>query len=135
MRIALGLALLSAACIYACGSSSSSGKGGSAGEIGAAGDSSSDGGKGNGGAGKGNTGGDAGAIGDSGAGGASDVPIVVVVSDAKPHAAGGLVAGGIVAHSKHFTGVFSLGAAPGGNRISSTTKTQLRGGVLGASQK
>ncbi|HEX7451891.1 MAG TPA: hypothetical protein VF294_06380 [Polyangiaceae bacterium] len=142
MRIALGLALLSAACIYACGSSSSSGKGGSAGaDIGAAGDSSSTGGKGNGGAGKGNTSGgdtssDAGSAGtgDSGAAGDTGTPIVVV-STAKPHAAGGLVAGGVVAHSKHFTGVFSLGAAPGGNRISTSANYQLRGGVLGASQK
>jgi hypothetical protein len=137
MRIALGLALLSAACIYACGSSSSSGKGGSAGaEIGAAGDSSSSGGKGNGGAGKGSTS-DAGStgIGDSGAGGDNGDPIVPVISTAKPHAAGGIVAGGVVAHSKHFTGVFSLGAAPGGNRISTSTSYQLRGGVLGASQK
>lgn len=138
MRIALGLALLSAACIYACGSSSSSPKGGSAGaDIGAAGDSSSNGG---GGAGKGNTNGggtnaDAGTTGDSGAGGDTGEPIVPVISTAKPHAAGGLVAGGTVGHSKHFTGVFSLGAAPGGNRISTSTNYQLRGGVLGASQK
>jgi hypothetical protein len=133
MRIALGLALLSAACIYACGSSSSSPKGGSAGtEIGAAGDSSSNGGQGS--AGKGNSAGSTG-IGDSGAGGDNGEPIVPVVSTAKPHAAGGIVAGGIVAHSKHFTGVFSLGAAPGGNRISTSTNYQLRGGVLGASQK
>jgi hypothetical protein len=60
---------------------------------------------------------------------------VPVVSTAKPHAAGGLVAGGVVAHSAHFTGVFSLGAAPGGNRISTSAKYQLRAGVLGASQK
>jgi len=137
MRIALGLALLGAACIYACGGSSGSSKGGSAGaDIGAAGDSS-----GNGTAGKGNSGGDTSSdagsngIGDSGAGGDTGVPIVPVISTAKPHAAGGLVAGGIIAHSKHFTGVFSLGAAPGGNRISTSTKYQLRGGVLGASQK
>jgi hypothetical protein len=140
MRIALGLALLSAACIYACGSSSSSDQGGSAGaDIGAAGDSSSSGG--NGSAGKGNTSGgdtssDAGSAGtgDSGAAGDTGTPIVVV-STAKPHAAGGLVAGGIVAHSKHFTGVFSLGAAPGGNRILTSSSYQMRGGVLGASQK
>ena len=139
MRIALGLALLSAACIYACGSSSSSPKGGGAGaDIGAAGDNSTGG---NGSAGKGNTSGgdtssDAGSAGtgDSGAGGDTGTPIVVI-STAKPHAAGGLVAGGVVAHSKHFTGVFSLGAAPGGNRISTSTNYQLRGGVLGASQK
>jgi hypothetical protein len=137
MRIALGLALLSAACIYACGSSSSSPKGGSAGaDIGAAGDSSSSGGKANGSAGKGDTGGDSGAngIGDSGAGGDNGVPIVVI-STAKPHAAGGIVAGGLIAHSKHFTGVFSLGAGPGGNRIMTSSSYQLRGGVLGASQK
>ena len=136
MRIALGLALLSAACIYACGSSSSSPKGGGAGaDIGAAGDSSSSGG--NGSAGKGNTsGGDAGSAGtgDSGAAGDTGTPIVVI-STGKPHAAGGLVAGGVVAHSKHFTGVFSLGAAPGGNRILTSSSYQLRGGVLGASQK
>jgi len=135
MRIALGLALLSAACIYACGSSSSSGKGGGGGDIGAAGEDNSTGGKGS--AGKGNTsgGGDSGATGDSGAGGDSGEPIPPVISTAKPHAAGGIVAGGTVAHSKHFTGVFSLGAAPGGNRISTSASYQLRGGVLGASQK
>jgi hypothetical protein len=132
MRIALGLALLGAACIYACGSSSSSSpKGGSAGAgIGAAGDSTGSAGKGSGG----NTGSDAGSngLGEAGAGGESEVP---VVSTAKPHAAGGLVAGGVIAHSKHFTGVFSLGAAPGGNRILTSTSYQLRGGVLGASQQ
>lgn len=132
MRIALGLALLSAACIYACGGSSGSPKGGSAGaEIGAAGDSSSNGGsagKSSGSAGNGTVGGDAG---EGGEGGSAPVS---VVSTAKPHAAGGIVAGGIIAHSKHFTGVFSLGAAPGGNRISTSASYQLRGGVLGASQ-
>jgi hypothetical protein len=56
------------------------------------------------------------------------------VSTAKPHAAGGLVAGGVVAHSAHFTGVFSLGASPGGNRIMTSANHQLRGGVIGASQ-
>jgi hypothetical protein len=127
MRIALGLVLLSAACIYACGSSSSSPKGGSAG-IGAAGDNS-------GSAGKGSSDAGANGIGESGAGGDNGVPILPVISMAKPHAAGGLVAGGIIAHSKHFTGVFSLGAAPGGNRISTSASYQLRGGVLGASQK
>jgi hypothetical protein len=137
MRIALGLALLGAACIYACGGSSGSSKGGSAGaDIGAAGDSSSNGGsagKSSGSAGNGTIIGDAGAGGEGGEGGSA--PPVVVVSTAKPHAAGGLVAGGVIAHSKHFTGVFSLGAAPGGNRILTSTSYQMRGGVLGASQK
>jgi len=130
------LGLLGAACLIACGSSSKggggpSGSGGdgsggtenSAGSAGAghkAGSSSTgDAGDGNGG-----NGGDAGAI---------DMP--PVVSSAKPHAAGGLVAGGSVGHSAHFTGVFSLGAAPGGNGISTSKAQQLRGGVLGASQK
>jgi hypothetical protein len=132
MRIALGLALLSAACIYACGGSGSNSKGGSAGAgIGAAGDSSSNGGDGSAGKGNGSSGNGSGDAGEGGEGGSATVPIV---STAKPHAAGGLVAGGIIAHSKHFTGVFSLGAAPGGNRISTSTKYQLRGGVLGASQ-
>jgi hypothetical protein len=133
MRIALGLALLSAACIYACGSSNSSSPGGSAGaDIGAAGDSSSAG-KGNAHAGSGNSTGS----GDAGEGGECGAPVVpiIVVSTAKPHAAGGLVAGGIIAHSKHFTGVFSLGAAPGGNGTTTSSDSQLRGGVLGASQK
>src|SRR5882724_6798929 len=120
MRIALGLALLGAACIYACGSSSGSPKGGSAGaDMGAAGDSSGNGGS------AGKSGGSAGngtSSGDAGAGGEGGVAIAPVVSTAKPHTAGGLVAGGIIAHSKHFTGVFSLGAAPGGNRISTSTK-------------
>ena len=140
MRIALGLALLGAACIYACGGSSGSSKGGGgAADIGAAGEDNSTGGKGS--AGKGNSGGDTSSdagsngTGDSGAAGDNGMPSMPVVSAAKPHAAGGLVAGGVVAHSKHFTGVFSLGAAPGGNRISTSTRYQLRGGVLGASQK
>ena len=129
MRIVFGLALLGAACVVACGSSSSGGttsKGGAAsvaGESGTGGKNSGHGGASNGDAG------DA----DPGVGGAIEPP---VVSAAKPHAAGGLVAGGVVAHSAHFTGVFSLGAAPGGNGVStSSTKTQLRGGVIGASQK
>jgi hypothetical protein len=54
---------------------------------------------------------------------------------AAPHAAGALVAGGVVAHSANFTGVFTLGAAPGGNGVSTSATKQLRGGVIGASQK
>lgn len=138
MRIAFGLALLGAGCIYACGSSSSSTPAGSAGaSIGAAGDNSSNGGSSNGSSGNGSgaSGGDGTVVGDAGAGGEGGTPIVPVVSTAKPHAAGGIVAGGVVAHSKHFTGVFSLGAAPGGNRIMTSGNYQLRGGVLGASQK
>ena len=119
MRIALGLALLSAACIFACGSSSNKGAAGTAG-----GDSSGKGGRSDAGAGNG-------LDGDAGEAGA---PPVAVVSAAKPHAAGGLVAGGVVAHSAHFTGVFSLGAAPGGNGVLTSGSSQLRGGVLGASQ-
>jgi hypothetical protein len=140
MRIALGLALLGAGCIYACGSSSSSTPGGSAGaDVGAAGDNSgagtgagtSSGGKGNSNAGSGN----GTSTGDAGEGGAAGAPVVVVISTATPHAASGLVAGGVVAHSAHFTGVFTLGEAPGGNRIMTSANSQLRGGVIGASQK
>ena len=132
MRIALGLALLGAGCVFACGSSSNNSVGGTAGaDMGAAGDDGSNGGKGS--AGKGNT---AGADnGDAGEGGAAGSPPVVIVSTAKPHTAVGLVAGGVVAHSTHFTGVFSLGAGPGGNRIMTSANNQLRGGVLGASQQ
>ncbi|MEP7052463.1 MAG: hypothetical protein ABJB12_19000 [Pseudomonadota bacterium] len=142
MRIAFGLALLGAGCIYACGGSGSSRttSGSPGADAGAAGDNGPNGG--NGSAGKGGNpsgGGDSGASnGDAGEGGAAgsspDSP-PVVISTALPHAAGGLVAGGVVAHSAHFTGVFSLGAAPGGNRILTSATHQLRGGVLGASQK
>ena len=136
MRIAFGLALVGAACIYACGSSSSTTPGGSAGaDIGAAGDNSgagtSNGGNGNSNAGSGN----GTSTGDAGEGGAAGAPVVVVVSTGKPHAASGLVAGGVVAHSAHFTGVFTLGEAPGGNRIMTSANSQLRGGVIGATQK
>ena len=132
MRIVFGLALLGAIGLVACGSSSnkSSGSGGADAN---GGDGNGTGGKhsGSGGAGTG----DAGDAGESsvGVGGAIQPP---VVSAANPHTAGGIVAAGVVAHSAHFTGVFSLGAAPGGNGVStSKSKTQLRGGVLGASQK
>jgi hypothetical protein len=136
MRIVYGLGLLGAACLFACGSSS---KGG--GPSGSAGDGSGGienvagagnhraGSSGAGDAGDGNET-SAGAGGDAGSG---DMP--PVVSSAKPHAAGGLVAGGTVGHSAHFTGVFSLGAGPGGNGLSTSKSQQLRGGVIGASQK
>ncbi len=142
MRIGIGLGLLGAACLIACGSSSSKGGGGPSGS---GGDSSGGGGAentaGNAGksslprGGKSNQGeaGEGNNSGDAGEGGASDQP--PVVSSAKPHTAGGLVAGGTVGHSKHFTGVFSLGAAPGGNGLLTSKSHQLRGGVLGASQK
>jgi hypothetical protein len=136
MRIALGLALFGAACVFACGSSSSNPKGGSAGSAGT-GDTtagSGSGGKGStAGAGSGadSNGGAAGDIGEGGEGGVS----VPVVSTAAPHTAGGLVAGGVIAHSTHFTGIFSLGAAPGGNGVLTSATKQLRGGVIGASQK
>jgi hypothetical protein len=137
MRIAFGLALVGAGCIYACGSSSSSTPGGSAGaDIGAAGDNGSNGGNGSGGKTGGNAGtGNSVGVGDAGEGGAAGAPVVPVVSTAMPHAAGGLVAGGVVAHSAHFTGVFTLGQAPGGNRIMTSANSQLRGGVIGATQK
>jgi hypothetical protein len=134
MRIAFGLALISVACIFACGGSKSNavGSGGADGTAGA--DTSGTGGKTSSShAGAGNALGDAGEGGA--AGGADTPPVIVVVSSANPHAAGGLVAGGVVAHSKHFTGVFSLGASPGGNGLLTSSGTQLRGGVLGASQK
>ena len=131
MRIVYCLGLLGAACLFACGSSSK----GNSGPVGSGGD-------GSGGddsvAGAGNHKAGASSVGDAGDGnggdaGSGDVP--PVVSAAKPHAAGGLVAGGTVGHSAHFTGVFSLGAAPGGNGLTTSKSQQLRGGVLGASQK
>ena len=134
MRIVFGLALLGAACVVACGSSSkgSPGSGGADANGGDTGDGTA--GKGHGSGGKGSSSGGAGNgdAGDTGDAGSNDVP---VVSNGKPHAAGGLVAGGVVAHSAHFTGVFSLGAAPGGNGVSTSKSSQLRGGVIGASQK
>ena len=129
MRIVFGLALLGAACGVACGSSSSGGTASNGGAESKAGESGTGGKNGGGKAGAGN--GDAGDS-DPGVGGSIEPPVVSV---GKPHAAGGLVAGGVVAHSAHFTGVFSLGAAPGGNGVSTSAKSQLRGGVLGASQK
>ena len=143
MRIAFGLALLGAGCIYACGSSSGSNTpGGSAGaDVGAAGDNGANGGStSNGSAGKGAlpSAGESGTgNGDAGEGGAAgSAPVTpVIISTALPHAAGGVVAGAVVAHSAHFTGVFSLGAAPGGNRTLTSANHQLRAGVIGASQK
>jgi hypothetical protein len=128
MRIAFGVAFIGAACVFACGSSSSNGAG-SAGSAGAstAGSSSSGGGSSSGGSSA--TGGEAGDI------GAAGVVEPVVVSMAKPHAAGGLVAGGVSAHSANFSGVFTLGAAPGGNGVLTSGTKQLRGGIIGASQK
>jgi hypothetical protein len=132
MRIAFGLALISAACIFACGGSKSNAAG-SGGADSTGGDTNGAGGKGSGShAGAGD---EAGEAGEGGAAGAVSTPVIVVVSMAKPHAAGGLVAGGVVAHSKHFTGVFSLGASPGGNGLLTSSSSQLRGGVLGASQQ
>jgi hypothetical protein len=130
MRIAFGLALVSAACALACGGSSKGGVSGSGG-AGTAGDSSSGGSAASNSSG-GNSNAEAGEPGEAGQGGAPDEPVVTSV--AKAHAAEGIVAGGVVAHSTHFTGVFSLGAAPGGNRILTSATAQLRGGVLGASQ-
>ena len=132
MRIVFGLALLGASCVLACGSSGGGGgsNNSSAGANSSAGDEGKAGGNGSGGKGSSSGGAGNGEAGDTGeAGGAP------VVSSGKPHAAGGLVAGGVVAHSKNFTGVFSLGAAPGGNGVSTSANSQLRGGVVGASQK
>jgi hypothetical protein len=131
MRIAFGLALVSAACIFACGGSKSN-VAGSGGADGSAGDTSGTGGSGVGEAGSTNISGEAG---EGGEAGAASQPEPIVVSSAKPHAAAGLVAGGVVAHSAHFTGVFSLGASPGGNGLLTSSNHQLRGGVLGASQQ
>jgi hypothetical protein len=133
MRIAFGLALVGAACICACGGSKSN-VAGSGGADGAAGDTSGSGGtdSGVGDAGSTNISGEAGAGGEAGA---ASPPEPVVVSTGKPHAAAGLVAGGVVAKSAHFTGVFSLGASPGGNGLLTSSNHQLRGGVLGASQQ
>ena len=133
MRIVFGLTLVGALCAMACGGGSKSTPSGGSGGSGAdsAGGADSLGGSGNHpGGGRGNSAGDGPS--DGGEAGAVDVP---VVSTATPHAAGGLVAGGVVAHSAHFTGVFSLGAAPGGNGVLTSATRQLRGGVVGASQK
>lgn len=136
MRIAYGLALLGAACLFACGSSSSNSgsNGGSSSSAGSAGSSSSSAGtsSSSGGSSNGNGGSGTG-IGDGGEAGTPDT--TPVVSMATPHAAGGLVAGGVIAHSANFTGVFALGESPGGNGVLTSATKQLRGGVIGASQK
>lgn len=140
MRIVKGLGLLAAACLIACGSSSKSVSPGGSGGDGSGGDGSggAENVAGNAGAsahhaGASNSGGGDAGDGSGGDAGSGDLP--PVVSSAKPHAAGGLVAGGSVGHSKHFSGVFSLGAAPGGNGVMTSKSQQLRGGVIGASQK
>lgn len=125
MRIAFGLALVCAACIAACGGGSNGGSSGGGGADGKAGESS-------GGSGNSGNNGDAG---DGNGGDAGGTGLPPVVSVAKPHQAGGLVAGGVVGHSKNFTGVFSLGAAPAGNGVLTSKTHQLRGGVIGASQR
>jgi hypothetical protein len=134
MRIVYGLGLLGAACLMACGSSSP--KGGGPSGSGGDGSGGTENVAGNAGAGSHKAGssnhGDAG-DGSGGDAGSGDLP--PVVSSAKPHTAGGLVAGGSVGHSAHFTGVFTLGAAPGGNGLTTSKSHQLRGGVIGASQK
>ncbi len=132
MRIAYGLALLGAACVFACGSSSSNSgsNGGSSSSAGSAGSSSAGTSNGSGGSSNGNGGSGVGEGGEAGA-----VDTTPVVSMATPHAAGGLVAGGVIAHSANFTGVFSLGAAPGGNGVLTSATKQLRGGIIGATQK
>ena len=127
MRIVFGLALMGAACALACGSSSKSSPGAGGSTVSGGGES----GSGSSGAhhgGANSTGGD-------GNGGEAGMVEPTVISTAKPHAAGGLVSGGVVAHSSHFTGVFSLGAAPGSNGVLTSKSTQLRGGVVGASQQ
>ena len=135
MRIVFGLALIGAACAFACGSSSSGSPGGTGGSDSGGGADGKAGGSASR-AGTGNSPGNAGTSSDAGSGGeAGAVELPPVVSSANPHAAGGLVAGAVVAHSAHFTGIFSLGAAPGGNGLSTSATHQLRGGVVGASQK
>ncbi|HEY4106823.1 MAG TPA: hypothetical protein VGM44_23140 [Polyangiaceae bacterium] len=127
-RSAVGAGLLSVACVLilgACGGSSG-GSSGSAGTSSSAGSTSTGGNASSGGSGTITSGGDAG---EAGAG--ESTPIV---APSKPHAASATVAGGTVAHSVHFTGVFSLGEAPGGNGIHTGKNTQLRSGVIGASQ-
>jgi hypothetical protein len=132
MRIVFGLGLLGAACLIACGSSSKGGGPGGSGGDSSGGAENIAGNAGNAGAGH-KAGASNAGDGSGGDAGSGDEP--PVVSAAKPHTAGGLVAGGTVGHSAHFTGVFTLGAAPGGNGLTTSKSQQLRGGVLGASQK
>ena len=136
MRLAYGWVVAGVALVVACGSSSSNPAGGGGGSSGnsssTAGDSSSSGGSGNHQGGSTATGGDGNGQGGE-AGDATQLP--PVVSMANPHAASGIVAGGVSAKSANFSGVFSLGAAPGGNGVLTSKNTQIRGGVLGASQK
>ncbi len=131
MRTVIGLGLLGAACLIACGSSGGGGGAANGGD-GSGGADSAGGASAHAGAGNHHGGADSGG-GDGGEAGAVDT--TPVVSTAKPHVAGGLVAGGVVGHSKNFTGVFSLGASPGGNGLTTSKSQQLRGGVLGASQQ
>jgi hypothetical protein len=134
MRFAYGLAaVVGLVCAIACGSSSSNSSGSSGGSSGTAGNSTTTGGTDSTG-GTNSTGGSGiGAAGDGNLGeGGVDVP---VVSTASPHGATSLVAGGVIAHSANFTGVFSLGQAPGGNGVLTSKNAQLRGGIIGATQK
>lgn len=45
------------------------------------------------------------------------------------------VAAGTVAHSENFTAVLTLGEAPGGNRVMSSSKYRVNLGVIGANER
>ncbi len=42
---------------------------------------------------------------------------------------------GVAAKGRLFKGVFTLGESPGGNGVMQSTNQQLRGGLVGATQK
>lgn len=47
----------------------------------------------------------------------------------------GLVSGGVRAESANFVGVFTLGEAPGGNRVMQSAQYRLDAGVVGTTQQ
>ena len=74
------------------------------------------------------SGGDGG-VGDGGDGGTSDSGTLTGKT------AMGLTSGGAVSHSPNYTLIGTLAQSPGGNNTSKSTNYQIRGGVVGATQK
>ena len=75
------------------------------------------------------SGGDSGADGALADGGASDSGTLTGKT------AMGLTSGGAVSHSPNYTLIGTLAQSPGGNNTSKSTNYQIRGGVVGATQK